>query len=51
VVLTPLKKYESQLGRIIRIMWKIKNVPNHQPVADLHNHENHQEEGENQEIG
>ena len=31
-----LEKYES-MGRIIPYMkWKIKNVPNHQPVIDCH---------------
>ena len=31
----PPEKYESQLGWVIPSMkWKIKNVPNHQPVRD-----------------
>ena len=29
---TPSEKYESQLGWLFPIYWKIKNVPNHQPV-------------------
>jgi hypothetical protein len=29
----PCEKYESQIGMIIpNILWKIKNVPNHQPA-------------------
>ena len=27
-----LEKYESQWERLSHILWKIKNVPNHQPV-------------------
>jgi hypothetical protein len=27
----PSEKYESQLGWLSHILWKIKNVPNHQP--------------------
>ena len=32
VVLTPFKKYESQWEGLSHILWKTKNVPNHQPV-------------------
>ena len=35
VVLTPLKNI-SQLGWLSHILWKIKNVPNHQPVFEFH---------------
>ena len=30
----PSEKYESQLGWLFPIYWKIKNVPNHQPAED-----------------
>jgi hypothetical protein len=28
-----LEKYESQWEGLSHILWKIKNVPNHQPVS------------------
>ena len=33
VVSTPLKNMSSSVGIIIPNIWKIQNVPNHQPVA------------------
>ena len=29
-----LEKYESQWEELSHILWKIKNVPNHQPNKD-----------------
>jgi hypothetical protein len=30
----PLEKYESQWEGLSHRLWKIKNVPNHQPVVN-----------------
>jgi len=30
-----LEKYESQWEGLSHILWKIKNVPNHQPVENV----------------
>ena len=36
----PSEKYESELGWLSHILWKIKNVPNHQPaiISPIHPH-------------
>ena len=38
--ITILKKYESQWEGLSRILWKIKNVPNHQPDMGVHSPRN-----------